>query len=77
MSIVSRVPGLTHKEFFDRWEERHGMLVTRIPGVRRYVQNHAIVEALPEHPMTHDGWSEVWYDDLASIHRATLTRGSL
>ena len=41
-----------------------------MPGVRRYVQNHAIPEAYADRGQTHDGWSEVWFDDLAALHAA-------
>ena len=73
--MVSRRPGLTVQEFQEHWAGAHGRLVSRIPGLRRYVQNHAVLEAygLPTRPMTHDGFSELWFDDLASLHAAATT----
>jgi uncharacterized protein (TIGR02118 family) len=68
--IVAKLPGLTLTEFFDYWQHRHGPLVARIPGLRRYVQNHGLLEAYRRGTQTHDGWSELWFDDLASLHRA-------
>jgi hypothetical protein len=38
--------------------------------VRRYVQNHAIREAYSKRDMTHDGWAEIWFDDLDSMAKA-------
>jgi uncharacterized protein (TIGR02118 family) len=71
--VVARRPGMTHPEFFDHWSEVHGPLVAKLPGLRRYVQNHAIVDALPSRPMTHDGFSELWFDNLAALQRAAAS----
>jgi uncharacterized protein (TIGR02118 family) len=65
--MASRLPGLMHDEFFDHWRNVHGPLAAKAPGVRRYVQNHAIVEAYAWRGMTHDGWSEIWFDDMDSM----------
>jgi uncharacterized protein (TIGR02118 family) len=71
--VVTRMPGLTHPEFFKHWLEDHAALAVKVPGVRRYVQNHAILEALTVRPMTHDGWIEMWFDDLESMRQAMVT----
>jgi uncharacterized protein (TIGR02118 family) len=68
--IVSKLSGLTLSEFFDHWEQYHALLVTAVPGLRRYVQNHAVPAGYVAGTMTHDGWSELWFDDLAALHRA-------
>lgn len=68
--IVARHPGLTRPEFFDHWLNVHGPLAARVPGLRRYVQNHALPEADLVRPMTHDGWAELWFDDLGALRAA-------
>jgi uncharacterized protein (TIGR02118 family) len=68
--IATKLPGLTLGEFFDHWQNHHGPLGAKVPGVRRYVQNHALPEAYIDGSQTHDGWSEVWFDDLAALHQA-------
>jgi uncharacterized protein (TIGR02118 family) len=68
--IASKLPGLTHLEFFDRWQHHHGRLVARLPGLRRYVQNHALLEGYPSGGHTHDGWAELWFDDLTALRAA-------
>ena len=68
--IASKLPGLTLHEFFDHWLNYHGHLCATVPGLRRYVQNHAIPEAYAEGGQTHDGWAELWFDDLAVLQRA-------
>jgi uncharacterized protein (TIGR02118 family) len=71
--VVTRMPGLTHQQLFKHWYEVHGALGAKCPGIRRYVQNHAIPEAYAFRGMTHDGWSEAWFDDLDSLHEAVKT----
>ena len=71
--IASRLPGLTHDEFFGHWFNVHGALGRRLPGLRRYVQNHAILEAYTVRQMTHDGWAELWFDDLEALREAYVS----
>ncbi len=40
------------------------------PGLRRYVENHAFLDAYTDRGQTHDGWSELWFDSLAALHDA-------
>jgi uncharacterized protein (TIGR02118 family) len=71
--IASRVPGLNHDDFFQHWYEVHGKLGARVPGLRRYVQNHALREVYSTRNMTHDGWSELWFDDLDALRKAAAS----
>jgi uncharacterized protein (TIGR02118 family) len=67
---ASKRPGLSYEEFFQHWFEVHGQLCARVPGLRRYVQNHGMPDAYPVRAMTHDGFSELWFDDLSALERA-------
>ena len=71
--MVARKPGLTIQEFQEHWKTVHGPLVARVPGLRRYVQNPGLLEAYGVRPMTHDGFAELWFDDLPSLQGAALT----
>jgi uncharacterized protein (TIGR02118 family) len=66
----SRKPGLTLEQFQEHWHAVHGQLGARLPGIRRYVQNHPPREAYAIRPATHDGFSEAWWDDLESLHQS-------
>jgi uncharacterized protein (TIGR02118 family) len=66
--IAAKKPGLASDEFSTHWFEVHGhQLGARIPGLRRYVQNHGVAEAYPLRAMTHDGFSELWFDDVPAL----------
>jgi uncharacterized protein (TIGR02118 family) len=73
--MVAKRPGLTVEEFQEHWFNGHGPLVAKVPGLRRYVQNHALLGAygIQGRPMTHDGFSELWFDDLAQLQKAVTT----
>ena len=63
-----RKEGLSVEEFQRYWRETHGPIAARIPGVRRYVQNHTLPELYDtEHPPAYDGAAELWFDDLDSL----------
>ena len=71
--IVARRPGLSLEEFSEYWLVTHGPLVADVPGLRRYVQTHAIPEAYGIKGVmgpTHDGFSELWFDDFSSLQSA-------
>jgi uncharacterized protein (TIGR02118 family) len=65
--MVTRLPGLDHKDFFAHWGNEHADLAKKIPGLRRYIQNHVVLDMLARGNMTHDGWSEFWFDDYPSF----------
>jgi uncharacterized protein (TIGR02118 family) len=72
LAIARRNPALSVEEFQDRWRNEHGPRWSKVPGLRRYVQNHGLPEAYGNdlRPLTHDGWSEEWFDDLAALKSA-------
>jgi len=42
----------------------------KIPGLRRYIQCHLVLDFVKHGGMTHDGWSEFWFDDLEAYKTA-------
>ena len=71
--MVCRKPGLDHRDFFQHWTEVHGPLAAKLPGLRKYIQCHAVLEGFTRGGSTHDGWSEFWFDDYASFKRAVAS----
>ena len=74
VSILRRKPAYTREAFAKHWLEVHGPLAQKVPGIRRYIQNH-ITEAvrhpdLPPDAQQIDGVVEMWFDDRAAMDRA-------
>jgi uncharacterized protein (TIGR02118 family) len=69
--LIRRKPGMSPEDFHRYWREVHGAIAARIPGMRRYVQCHAVPAGAgaPEY----DGAAEAWFDDLESVRRAVAS----
>ncbi len=65
LSIFRRREDLSQATFRDYWRNRHPDVVTRLPGIRRYVQNHVtgVLRGAP----AWDGIAEVWFDDIEGM----------
>jgi uncharacterized protein (TIGR02118 family) len=72
--MSSRRPGLTLEAFAGRLASAHAALVVALPGLRRYVQTHALHESYAlrgDLAPTHDACSELWFDSY-DAWKATL-----
>jgi uncharacterized protein (TIGR02118 family) len=70
--VLYRRPDISRERFHSILRNEHAALAERIPGVRRYVQNHAIDDPNRTHP----GWDavvELYWDDWPSMEAAWLT----
>lgn len=54
---------MTVQEFQDYWLHQHVDVIRRLPGIRRYVQNHLLPENYARGEPLHDGVAELWADD--------------
>ena len=55
------------------WTETHGRgFGARVPGIGRYLQNH-VIEPEPARRPPFDGFSECWFDDLATYEAMNVT----
>jgi uncharacterized protein (TIGR02118 family) len=71
ITFIKRKPGMPVEEFQGYWRTRHPEVVTRLPGVRRYVQSHTLLSAYRTDEPIYDGIAEVWADDTASLRAMT------
>lgn len=70
--LIRRKPGMSVEDFHRYWREVHGAIAARIPGLRGYVQCHALTgEGSPG--TDYDGAAEVWFDDMEALQRAAGT----
>ena len=70
--MAARAPGLDCEAFQAHWRFEHAGLAGQLPGLRSYVQNHAILEhGRPLLPYPgFDACSELQFDDLAAMDAA-------
>ena len=68
LSFFKRRAGTGVEEFQAYWRSRHPDVVTKLPGVRRYVQSHTRMAAYQRGEPVYDGIAEVWFDDTAAMH---------
>jgi len=77
VGLLTRKSGATHEQFMKHWVEVHAPLAHKVPGLRRYVQNHIVGERrrvdIEETPVEIDGIAELWFDDPAALEAASRT----
>jgi uncharacterized protein (TIGR02118 family) len=71
LTFIKRKPGMAVDEFQRYWLTLHPAVVTRLPGVRRYVQSHALPSAYRKGEPPWDGIAEVWADDTDALRAMT------
>src|ERR1700758_3136143 len=66
-ALLKRRQGLGVEAFQAYWRGVHGPLVAAGPGLRRYVQSHALVQGYAKGELLFDGISELWFDSAAAF----------
>ncbi len=74
LSFFKRRAGMPVEEFQAYWRGRHPDVVTKLPGVRRYVQSHTRPAAYRCREPAYDGIAEVWFQNTAAMHALRDTR---
>jgi uncharacterized protein (TIGR02118 family) len=67
--VLYRRPDLAAEAFHANLRNEHGVMAERLPGLRRYIQNHVVNDPTRKHP----GWDavvELYWDDRASMEAA-------
>ena len=70
--LLRRLPALTQQQFIAYHRDQHAALFLSLPEVKQYVrgyvQSHSTGDEIPGlPPMTFDGASELWFDDMAGL----------
>jgi uncharacterized protein (TIGR02118 family) len=71
LTFIKRKAGMPVDEFQQYWRARHPDAVTKLPGIRRYVQSHVLPTAYAKGEPVHDGIAEVWADDTDALRAMT------
>src|SRR5437867_9162086 len=67
--VLYRRPDLSPEQFHANLRNEHGLLAERLPGLRKYVQNHVAPDPRRRHP----GWDavvELYWDDWPTMEAA-------
>jgi uncharacterized protein (TIGR02118 family) len=67
VAFFKRRAGMAVDEFQAYWLKRHPDAVTKLPGVRRYVQSHTRLAAYRKGEPLYDGIAELWFDDSGAM----------
>jgi uncharacterized protein (TIGR02118 family) len=75
MGILRKKSELSSSDFRRYWREVHGPLAAKLPGLRRYHQNHVVDREqrgidYPRGSYDCDGIAELWFDDVPSMNQA-------
>src|SRR5512145_2339518 len=71
LTFIHRRSGMAVEAFQQYWRGRHPDVVTRLPGVRRYVQSHVLESVYARGEPVYDGIAEVWADDTDALRAMT------
>ena len=74
--ILRRKPGFSPEEFHRYWEEVHGPIVSRLPGLVRYFQHHVVSVPRPEYAQEDapiDGIVETWWESAEALEQVKTT----
>lgn len=77
LSLLTRKDGMSVEHFRKVWLEEHAPMVRGVPEVRRYVLSFPLAEPtrpdVPPQAVRCDAIAELWYDDLASLEKASAS----
>lgn len=76
--ILRKKPEWSTENFRRHWRDHHGGLAAKLPGLRRYEQNHVVDSvqrgfAYPRGPEQIDGFSMLWFDGVDAMREAMAT----
>jgi uncharacterized protein (TIGR02118 family) len=72
--VVKRKPGMSVDAFQDYWRVRHPEVVTRLSGLRRYVQSHTLPSGYRKGEPACDGIAEIWFESADALRALRGTR---
>jgi uncharacterized protein (TIGR02118 family) len=61
------------EEFQRCWKETHGPIAAKMPGLRKYIQDHVIADPPPE-DRPYDAVAELWFESAESFQASMASR---
>ncbi len=66
VTVLFRREGMGREEFSSYWKNTHAPILQQIPGLKGYVQNHALPD--PQgNEAPYDGFGELYFDGLEAM----------
>jgi uncharacterized protein (TIGR02118 family) len=65
--------GMSREEFRGYWKDTHAPIAKEMPGLRGYVQNHALADPEGNEP-PYDGFAELYFDGQEAMEEALTTQ---
>lgn len=69
--LLKRAKRLEPVGFQRRWRAERAGIVAKVPGLRRYVQSHALLQGYAKGELLFDGIEELWFDTDGTLELAT------
>jgi uncharacterized protein (TIGR02118 family) len=69
--VLQEKPGMDRGKSLAYWRDTHGPIAGKVPGVRRYVQQHAVGAPEGEPPFL--GVASLYFDDQAAFAAAAAS----
>ena len=73
VTVVHARSGTDRADVLGYWKDVHGPLIAKVPGVRRYVQNHCTESAQGRAEPPVLGIGEVWFESREAAERTQAT----
>lgn len=70
ITLLKRRSGMNVEDFQRHWQDPHASMASLMPGLRRYVQSHALAQGYAKGELIYDGISEMWFDSQADYQAA-------
>ncbi len=70
--VVFKKPDMSREEFSRYWRDTHAPLAKKVPGLRKYVQNHALPDPEGGEP-PYDGTADIYFDSPEAMQESLAT----
>ena len=67
--VLHKRPGMGRDEFRRYWRDVHGPIAAKLPGLRKYSQNHSLPDPSQAN-LPCDGIAELWFDSAEALQAA-------
>jgi uncharacterized protein (TIGR02118 family) len=71
--VMFKKEGMSREEFRSYWKDTHAPVAKEMPGLKEYVQNHALVDAEGNEP-PYDGFDELYFESQEAMEEALATQ---